>query len=209
MLRREGLDARCFLIGDVDSVRGAAAYHLDLLRRIGGRVDAGSVDNLDDYDVIVDALFGTGFRGRAEGDAARAIEAMNAAAVPVVAVDIPSGLNGLTGTVDGPAARADVTVTFHAQKLGTALSPGAAYAGDVVVSDIGIGPHAAQALMTMAAEVARIVPPRPPDAHKRSAGSVALLAGSDAMSGAALLAARGALRGGAGYVTLGVTAGIK
>ena len=209
VLRREGLAAHCFLVGDRASVRGAADHHLALLERHGGAIETGDIESLDGYDVVVDALFGTGFHGTAEGAAARAIEAMNESSAPVVAVDIPSGVNGTTGAVEGPAVRAAVTVTFHGRKLGTALAPGASYAGDVVVVDIGIRPHAAQALMTMAEEIARLVPPRPPEAHKRSAGAVALLAGSNAMSGAAILAARGAMRVGAGYVTVGVTSGIR
>src|SRR5205823_5775501 len=88
-------------------------------------------------DVAIDAIFGTGFRGRPEGDHAAAIEALDGESLPVVAVDIPSGVNAETGGVEGAAVRADVTVTFGAAKPGLVLFPGAGHAGVVQVVDIG------------------------------------------------------------------------
>jgi len=160
---------------------------------------------LDDADIVVDAIFGTGFRGSVEGAIAKTIAAINARGAQVVAVDIPSGVNGSTGAAEGPAVRASRTVALAAEKLGTALAPGASFAGAVEVADIGIPIPQAQVTLAEAADVARVLPERRPEGHKRSNGSVALLAGSTGMSGAALLCAKGAMRAGAGYVTLGST----
>src|SRR5919197_1223778 len=93
-------------------------------------------------DVIVDALSGTGFRGEPRPDSARQIEAINAAGSHVVAVDIPSGVDASTGEVAGAAVRAELTVTFHGQKVGLAVAPGRFHAGDVEVADIGLEPLA-------------------------------------------------------------------
>lgn len=158
----------------------------------------------DDYDVVVDAIFGTGFRGAPEGRAAAAIEGI-AGHGRVVAADLPSGVDGATGGVTGAAVDAAVTVAMGAEKLGTGLSPGAALAGRVVVADIGIPIPPAGVHLAEEDDVRRVLPERPPDAHKRSGGAVVVLAGSEATRGAALLCARGAGRMGAGYVTLAST----
>lgn len=207
VLLREGVDARCLFVGDIDEVKGAAAHHLERLRAARGRVDAFSTEALEHAGVIVDALFGTGFRGVAEGYAAVAIDAMNDSDAPVVAADIPSGVNGETGAVEGSAVRSDATVAMGAQKIGTAVGGGAAHAGSVVVADIGIPVEGGSTFMVAASDVAGVLPIRAPDAHKRSGGAVAVLAGSDAMTGAAVLVASGAMRMGAGYVTVGSSSG--
>ena len=159
------------------------------------------------FDVVVDAIFGTGFRGAPEGRVARAIESL-AGHPRVVAADIPSGVDGATGAVAGAAVQAAVTVAMGAEKLGTALSPGAARAGRVVVADIGIPIPGVSTHLAEDEDVRRVLPRRSPDAHKRSGGSVVVLAGSEATRGAALLACRGAGRMGAGYVTLVSTASV-
>jgi ADP-dependent NAD(P)H-hydrate dehydratase / NAD(P)H-hydrate epimerase len=206
LLRSEGVAVTCLSTADTDGARGAAAHHLDLLRSQRVAVRAFSDEPLATADVIVDAIFGTGFRGRAEGVPAEAIEAINRTPAPVVAVDIPSGVDGATGAVAGPAVRAAVTVAFAAEKYGTAVGNGSVLAGAVEVVDIGIAVGDAVVAVSEAADVARVLPRRAPDAHKRSGGAVALLAGSAGMTGAALLAARGAVRMGAGYASLGTTA---
>lgn len=207
VLAREGVSVRCAVIGDIDSIEGAARKHMALHETLGGMVERFDPAMVGAADVVVDALFGTGFHGTVEGDAAKAIAAINHAPAAVVSVDIPSGVDGSTGRVDGPAVRADTTVVMAVEKIGTALPPGALYAGRVRVVDIGIPVTGAGAafLLDPPAEIPR----RDPTAHKRSAGSVALLAGSDSMQGAALLTVRGAQRIGAGYVTLGSTERVK
>ncbi|HEX2050843.1 MAG TPA: NAD(P)H-hydrate dehydratase [Actinomycetota bacterium] len=204
-LLAEGVAVRCLVVGDAGSARGAAAHHLERLRRAGGRVEPWRAARARGADVAVDAVFGTGFRGAAEGVAAEAIDALCADGAPVVAVDVPSGVAGATGAVVGPAVRAHVTVAMGAEKLGTALSPGSVLAGRVEVVDIGIDVAPGLVSCPEPDDVSALLPPRAPLAHKRSSGAIALLAGSDGMSGAAVLAARGALRAGVGYVTVGAT----
>jgi ADP-dependent NAD(P)H-hydrate dehydratase / NAD(P)H-hydrate epimerase len=142
-------------------------------------------------DLVIDAAFGTGFHGE--------YRPPDPAGAPVLAVDIPSGVDGLTGTVTAGAVRAVRTVTFAALKPGLLFHPGRALAGEVVLVDIGLDVSLARAGMVERADVAGWVPPRPPDAHKWRA-AVAVVAGSPGMTGAAHLAARAAQRAGAGMV---------
>jgi hydroxyethylthiazole kinase-like uncharacterized protein yjeF len=210
ILRREGMAVACLLIDDAP-VEGAARSHFARLAGEGVAAEPFEPRRVEDADVIVDAIFGTGFRGTAKGVAATAIEAINASGAPVVAVDIPSGVAGATGHVQGPAVSAEVTVAIAAEKIGTALPPGALFAGDVEVVDIGIAvPESERGLwMTTDDDVAAVLPERRVDAHKRSNGSVAVLGGSSGMSGAPILACRGAVRMGAGYATLGTTSAVE
>src|SRR5436190_7691459 len=108
----------------------------DVLRQAGK--DALVDDNVNGADVVIDALFGTGFHGEPREDAARKIEAVNASDAPVVAVDLPSGVDASTGEVAGACVDADVTVTMHARKVGLEVAPGRFHAGEVVVADIGL-----------------------------------------------------------------------
>lgn len=209
VLKREGLGVRCLTTSDPAELKGAAREHHELAVKARVPVDAFDAKRLRAADLVVDAMFGTGFRGGVTGDAAAAIAAINDSELPVIAVDIPSGIDGLTGSVEGPAVEADVTVTMAAEKTGTALGKGAALAGAIEVADIGIPVEPSEAFVTEAADVAGVLPSRELDAHKRSAGSVALLVGSEGLSGAAVLAGRGAVRMGAGYATAGVTRGIE
>jgi NAD(P)H-hydrate epimerase len=155
----------------------------------------------DRPDVIVDALLGTGMKGAPRDDTARVIEEINGAGVPVVAVDISSGVDGSTGEVAGAAVRADLTVTMHGRKVGLAVAPGRFFAGDIVVADIGIEPGETEnALVTPA--ILDEVPRRGPRDNKYSSGHVVVVGGSRGMTGAAALAARAAFRADAGYVTI-------
>ena len=157
-------------------------------------------------DLAVDAMFGTGFRGPLEGDAAFAAEALCAAACPVLAVDIPSGVDGLTGVVRGPAVDAVATVCLAALKPGLVFFPGAALAGDVEVFDIGVdtGSPTPPLGLTEETDVAGWLPARPPESHKWSVGGVYVVGGSGGMTGAVMLASRAALRAGAGIVVAGL-----
>jgi NAD(P)H-hydrate epimerase len=152
-------------------------------------------------EMIIDALLGTGIKGAPRDDTARVIEQINGAGVPVVAVDVPSGVDGSTGEVAGAAVRADVTVTMHACKVGLAVAPGRFLAGEVVVADIGIeAAETANALVTPA--ILDEVPRRSPRDNKYTSGHVLVVGGSPGMTGAAALAARAAFRADAGYVTI-------
>jgi NAD(P)H-hydrate epimerase len=143
-------------------------------------------------DLVVDAAYGTGFRG--------AYRPPDPGGAPVLAVDIPTGVDGSTGQVEGEAVRAARTVTFAALKPGLLFHPGRALAGDVVVADIGLDvTGASQAGLVEATDVAAWLPRRPADTHKWRA-AVVIVAGSPGMGGAAHLAARAAQRAGAGMV---------
>lgn len=202
VLHREGVAVRCLLLAEESEYEGDAAAHLKDMSRAGVSPLPFEVSALNDCDVIVDAIFGTGFRGRVEGRPAEAIEAINSNRARVLSVDIPSGVAGATGAVEGPAVSASVTVAIAAQKLGTVLQPGAGRSGRIEVVDIGIELRDASLHQSEPSDVVAMLPTRSVEAHKRSTGSVLVLAGSDGMSGAALLTSRGAARMGAGYVTL-------
>lgn len=209
VLRREGVTVRCLSVADVNEVQGAAKHHLELMVRRGVPIEPFDGVGLDGTDVIIDAVFGTGFHGSAEGPVAIAIAAINASDAPVISVDIPSGVDGLTGATTGPAIDATVTIAMAAEKIGTAVGSGAVHAGLVDVVDIGIPVQQGATSKASASDVAGLLVRRPVDSHKRSHGSVAILGGSTGMSGAVILAATGAMRAGAGYVTVGVTAGVQ
>jgi len=166
------------------------------LRRRGVRIhelDAADLpEALPACDLVIDAAFGTGFRGEWTPPTASA---------PVLAVDIPSGVEGLTGQMPGGALTAARTVTFAALKPGLLLPPGADRAGQVDVADIGLDVSAARAHAVEAADVAGWLPRRAPDGHKWQA-AVRVVAGSPGMTGAAHLTSAAAFRAGAGYVTL-------
>ena len=213
-LARWGAGVTVFLLARPGDLRGPAAANLGRLRGSGIRVrafDGGALDReLARAHAAVDALFGSGFRGVAEGAHADAIERLGGTPVPVVAVDIPSGVEGDTGAVPGPAVRATATVTFGAPKVGDLLYPGAAHAGRVEVVDIGFPPDlvTSDLLLVEARDVRDLLPVRAPDTHKRRSGVVLVVAGSRTMTGAARLVASGAYRAGAGLVRVAVPEGI-
>lgn len=155
-------------------------------------------------DALVDAMYGTGFRGTLEGDAAWFADLTADIGTPVIAIDIPSGVDGTTGAVAGAAVRATHTVTFAAWKPGLLAEPGRTHAGTVTIADIGIdlGPAGTDPSLARvtAADVATWWPTRDTDAHKWSAGPVMVVGGSPGMQGAPTLAAVAALRAGAGIV---------
>ena len=172
------------------------------LLREAGR-EAVETEDVDGFDVIVDALFGTGFAGAARPEAAALIDRINRAPAPVVAVDIPSGVNASTGEIDGVAVEAALTVTFHARKVGIVVAPGRFRAGRVVVADIGL-PHVPTAARRTTEAIVRLVPRRASHDSKFTAGVVLVVGGSTGTTGAPVLTAMAALRADAGYVTLAV-----
>ena len=160
-------------------------------------------------DFVVDAIFGTGLRRVVAGHFATVIDLINQCGRPVVAVDIPSGLDSDSGKPLGCCLRADITVTYGLAKPGQLLQPGAAYVGRLEVVDIGIPKEVvAEAGLRIELlernDVVPLLPPRPAGSHKGTFGHLLVLAGSQGKTGAALLAAHGALRSGVGLVTLGV-----
>jgi NAD(P)H-hydrate epimerase len=168
---------------------------------------------LSSYSVLVDALLGTGFRGEVRGELATVIELLNGAAQPLVAVDLPSGVEANTGQVKGPAVRATLTVTFGLPKVGLLVYPGREYAGAVLVDAIGLPPPLLNGITNGFytldhSELAPLLPRRPLVAHKGTQGHLLVVGGALGMTGAPVLAALAALRSGAGLVTIGVRAGL-
>jgi len=156
-------------------------------------------------EVVIDALLGTGLKGEPREETSRLIEQINADGVPVLAVDIPSGVNASTGEIAGAAVRADVTVTMHGPKVGLAVAPGRFLAGEVVVADIGLEPAETEHRL-VTPEILAEVPRRSARDNKYTAGHVLVVGGSRGMTGAPALAARAALRADAGYVTIAAPA---
>lgn len=173
--------------------------------RQAGR-DATETDDPAGADVVVDALFGTGFHGAPRPEAAATIERINAAGLPVVSVDVPSGVDASTGEIAGAAIEADLTVTFHGAKVGLVVAPGRFHAGRVVVASIGLE-HTPTAVVRATAGVLGRVPRRGAPDSKFTAGSLLVVGGSPGTTGAPVLTASAALRADAGYVTLAVPNG--
>jgi ADP-dependent NAD(P)H-hydrate dehydratase / NAD(P)H-hydrate epimerase len=215
-LARRGAQVVAVAAGDRVHEQGAAA-----LRAAGGHVTGSDDSDLHAAvaaaDLVLDGLLGIGGRGglREPYSAlaglvarARAGDGRPGAGPSVVAADLPSGIDADTGVVDGPAVRADVTVTFGTWKPGLLIDPGAAYAGLLELVDIGLGPYLPAPAVAgfQAADVAALLPQPPTDSDKYRRGVLGIVAGSDRFTGAAALAVGGALRGGAGMVRL-VSAG--
>ncbi len=203
-----GHASRCFLVGEKARVRGDAAPNLAALERLG--VPVHELAQPSDLDaalaaatLVVDGLFGTGLDRSVEGRFAEVVARISACSAPVLALDLPSGIDANTGAVLGVAVKAARTVTFAARKRGLSQFPGRAHAGDVEVAHIGVPPAATSgAFLVEDADVAALLPPRAADAHKGTAGHVVLVTGGVGTLGAALLAGRGALRAGAGLATV-------
>jgi ADP-dependent NAD(P)H-hydrate dehydratase / NAD(P)H-hydrate epimerase len=226
----DGLVAARHLVGDArvavilttpaDEMRGEPAAHLAALRGRGVDViEAGTlpVEALDrrlaEADLLVDAIFGTGFRGPAQGVPARAIDAANRSGTPILAVDIPSGADAGSGSADPPVIRAVATVAMALPKIGILHYPAAAVAGRLFIADIGIPWEIILAAripsgLATAGWVNHTIPRRPSDSHKGAFGHVLVVAGARGFAGAAVLASRGAIRAGAGLVTTGIVSSL-
>jgi NAD(P)H-hydrate epimerase len=183
-----------------------AARELERAGRDVRIVDAKAGETeLGEPDVIVDALFGTGFTGEPRPDAAALIERMNASSARVLSVDLPSGVDASTGEVAGAAVEADATVTFHGRKVGLVVAPGRFHSGVVHVADIGLDEIDTEARLA-GVGILRSVPRRGERDNKYTAGHVLVVGGSPGLTGAPSLTAMAALRADAGYVTLAAPA---
>jgi len=222
LLAKRGISVAVFTLGDPEAYRGDPARNVARARATGleltslSRRGAGSdlARALAKAGTVVDALFGTGLTRPLTGRAARAVEAINAAGCPVVAADIPSGLSADTGRLLGPAVRAFLTVAFAAAKPAHVFWPARGFCGRVVVRDIGIPTRtllsrAGDLALAEARDISAWLPARPADSHKGDFGRLAVIAGSRGKAGAAVLTARGALRAGAGLVTVFCPASIE
>ncbi|MFZ5651701.1 MAG: NAD(P)H-hydrate dehydratase [Bacillota bacterium] len=210
-----GADVNVLLLESPEKITGDAAINLSIWKKMGQKVY--TVTQKDDFnavrlflvrtDVVIDAIYGTGFKGKVSDCAGRIIEAINASRKTVIAVDVPSGLEVDTGNVNGPCVRANLTVTFGLPKIGLLLEPGAGYAGELRVADISLplsllDDDQLKNNLLDRQLVKSWLPFRPNSSHKGDYGRVLVIAGSRGMAGAACLASGAAARSGAGLVTL-------
>jgi hydroxyethylthiazole kinase-like uncharacterized protein yjeF len=214
LLCEHGAAPSVFFVGDPQKLRGDALQNSREWTDAGASmtlVDAGSLSELEralgEAELVVDALFGTGLDRDLEGLPRAAIELMNRAAAPKVALDLPSGIDADTGAPHGVAVRAVLTATFAAKKRGLVTPLGALHAGAVHVVSLGIPDELVRRLgygvtELEAKDVAEAIPKRGPTSHKGESGRVLILAGSRGKIGAGLLVVEGALRAGGGLVTL-------
>ncbi|HSL00212.1 MAG TPA: NAD(P)H-hydrate dehydratase [Rubrobacteraceae bacterium] len=209
-LHRAGVEVA--VLATKSEYAGDPATNFEALRSLGVRLcSAEELEaELARADLAVDALLGTGFSGRVRDKEASLIRAINEAPAPVLAVDVPSGVDGATGEVAGDAVRADVTVCAHAAKVGCVISPGREHAGEVVVAEIGIPPEAdvkPSLVWTDANSLRGVIPRTAQPAHKYSAGALLVVSGSRSTTGAPVMVVRGAQRAGCGIVFLATSEG--
>ncbi len=209
MLREDGHEVDVLATAGLDELRGDARVNLERLP--GEAPEPFGADRLEGSGVIVDALLGTGFEGSPREPVASAIAAINETDAPVVACDIPSGVNANSGEVEGEAVRAAATATFHAPKVGLYVAPGKDCAGEVETVDIGIprGAPGAGAAGLISARVIELFPRRERSGSKFTSGVVVVAGGSMGLTGAPSMAALSAARAGAGYVQVAVPAPVQ
>ena len=214
-LENRGVVPAVFIVGDRRKISGEAATNLTICERLAlPMYDITDADSLEsalvhasDADIIVDALFGTGLNRPPQEINAEAIRAINELTLPVVSIDVPSGANASSPEPFDPCVQAAVTVTFAAPKLCHVFEPAAMFCGEVIVADISIPDAAIQdegvtLALTTPADIRPFIDPRLANTHKGTYGHVAIVAGSPGRSGAAVMCARGAIRTGAGLVTV-------
>lgn len=210
---RDGISTQVFLLAEPGSLKGDALLNMELFRALGGKIvplegDAvRAAKGIEECDLIVDAIFGTGLTKEVRGVQRAVIEEMNRSGKPVVSLDIPSGLDGKRGVPLGVAVKATHTYTYGSPKVGQLLYPGAAYRGRLTVVDIGLpasayGESAIDGLLVDGAMLRGFLRDRPPEAHKGMFGHLVVIAGSMGKTGAAVMASTAALKIGAGLVTL-------
>jgi NAD(P)H-hydrate epimerase len=211
-----GYGVTVYLVGDKADMHGDAAVCLHAFEMTNhSLVEIKTFDDiqklstvLQSAELIVDSLFGTGLKGQITGLAAAVLDEVNKSEAPVVAVDIPSGVDATTGEVSQSAVQAEYTVTFGCFKVGHVVMPGRGKCGEVHVAEIGLNGEIMDSVEQYACSLSRaeafsLLPKRPYTIHKGAAGRVFVLAGSVGMTGAATLSSLAAMRAGAGVVTLG------
>ena len=215
-LHQRGVDVSVFVVGRVSDIRRDARVNLEILGRLGITVveiaDEGQWElhfsEISDHDVIVDALFGTGLQAALSGIYETIIADINTSAVPVVSIDLPSGMSADTSDLPGDCIEATMTVTLGAPKLPLVLPPAESKAGEVVVADIGIpgavidGVDGPRVELLTREHMRTLITARAADVHKGDFGRVLIVGGSSGKSGAAILAGLGAMKAGAGLVTV-------
>jgi len=207
LARRRRLAVETVRLVDPAQLNGDARRAWEDFAAEGGVAVAWDESLLEDADVVVDAIFGTGLRRPVTGSIGSAIEAINAAGLPVLALDVPSGLDADTGSVLGTAVRASRCATFVAQKLGFYLDAGPDHTGDIELDTLGLPAEAYETIewparLIASSILAQALAPRRRAAHKGDYGHVLIVGGGQGMPGAARLSGEGALRVGAGRVTV-------
>ncbi len=207
LARAMGMTVRVLSPDDTSRLQGDAKAACARWQESGGLIEPIDFELLRHSDVVVDALFGTGMQRPLEGAWSAAVEAMNACGTPILALDIPSGLNADTGAVAAVAVRADVTVCFIALKVGLFTARGREQAGLVLFDDLGVPPEVFAGLEPSAERITErnlhgLLRPRPRHAHKGDAGRVLIVGGQPGMAGAVRLAGEAAYRAGCGLVTV-------
>lgn len=212
-LKAKKIPCEVVLLGRGEDLSPDAVENLRAYRKLGGRVFEadGSLkplqQRLKGKGLLVDAILGTGLKEEVRGIYAEAIKMMNGSGLPIVAVDLPSGLDSDRGRPLGATIRASLTVALGFAKLGKVIHPGLSFVGRLVTADIGIHAQAVERVRPQTelleeAGIQRLIPRREPDTHKGTYGHLLVMAGSRGKTGAAILACRGAMRVGAGLVTL-------
>ena len=215
-LQQRGVDVSVFVIGPISEIKGDARTNLEILGRIGQTVVEVADETawelhgaeITGHDLIIDALFGTGLKTALAGFHETVVADLNESGVPIVSIDLPSGMSADTTELIGDAIDAAVTVTLGAPKLPLVLPPAETRSGEVVIADIGIPAEVFDQLegprieLLTREQMRALIQPRPVDAHKGDFGRVLVVAGSVGKSGAAVLCAQGAMRAGAGLVTV-------
>jgi len=202
VLKEWGLEVDLLMLGDPEALKGDARVNLERLP--GDAPRAFDPDLLRGTACVVDAMLGTGFSGTSRDPVAGAITALNEQSAPVVACDVPSGVNASTGEVDGQAVRATLTATFHGPKVGLHVAPGALHAGEVRVVGIGMprgAPSPGRAGLISDRGLDQ-VPSRSRHGSKFTSGTVVVAGGGRGLTGAPTMTALAAMRAGAGYVQL-------
>ncbi len=217
ILMRRGVKVRCLLVGSRDKLTADSAVMKKRLEHIGGAVEdfdpgePGLAENLAKAKVIIDAMFGIGLNKPLRGKALEAVKMINASGLPVVAADIPSGIEADTGRILGEAVKATETVTFSLGKPGHFVEPGNVHTGKLSIVDIGIPAELVEEAETDISAIADgevYLPRRDPLSHKGDHGKILIIAGSADYCGAPNMCSLAAVRGGAGLVYLGVPAAI-
>ena len=212
LLRAAGHEVDALSIWALDDLSPDSTANLSRLDGGAREVDEGEWSAaLAGSGAIVDAIFGTGFTGAPRGAAAAAIAAINAAGSPIVACDVASGVDASSGEIATVAVEADLTVTFHAPKVGHRIAPGKGHTGRLVVAPIGIpdGAPAAPAAGVIRETVLDLPPRRTAGSTKFSSGDVFVVGGSRGLTGAPCMASHAAIRAGAGYATVGCPANLE
>ena len=210
-LAATGYEVDALLLWPADELSDDARASLD---RLGDATVIGASEldgRLAESGAVVDAIFGTGFSGAPRDRAASAIEAINRCGDPVIACDIASGVDASSGEADGPAVEADLTVSFHAAKLGHLIAPGKTQTGELRVAPIGIpeGAPGVPAGGVISESVLELLPARRPGSTKFTSGQVVIAGGSRGLTGAVCMSAEAAIRAGAGYATVAVPADLE